>query len=114
MIVSANVMSGGYTQNYHMQYTGLQHFWNTNEVAFKNWLHHRGILKPTKQTYINVLVGFFKDNDVYRPNDFRTLKLKDKESRGLCNLFNYREDKEINILAGHPLEKWRRFVKIPI
>ena len=109
----ANVTSGDSALNNHVQCTGLQHFWNSNEVAFKNWLQHRDISKPTKNTYYNALVDFFKDNDVYRPNDFRKLKLKDKESRGLRNLFNYCEDEEIDILAGRALEKWRRFVKIP-
>jgi len=101
----ANATSNNYAMNNHVQCTGLQHFWNNNEVAFKNWLQRRDISKPTKQTYINALVGFFKDNDVHRLNDFRTLKLKDKESRGLRNLFNYCEDEEIDILAGHALEK---------
>ncbi|AFV23643.1 hypothetical protein Mpsy_1435 [Methanolobus psychrophilus R15] len=109
----ANVTSGDSALNNQVQCTGPQHFWNSNEVAFKNWLQHRDISKPTKNIYYNALVGFFKDNDVYRPNDFRKLKFKDKESRGLWNLFNYCEDEEIDILAGHALEKWRRFVKIP-
>jgi hypothetical protein len=109
----AKATSSDYGLKNDVQGTGLQHIWNTNEVAFKNWLQHRDILKPTKNTYYNALVGFFKDNDVNRSNDFRMLELKDKESRGLRNLFNYCEDEEIDILAGHPLEKWRRFVKIP-
>ncbi|TGC06509.1 hypothetical protein CUN85_12850 [Methanolobus halotolerans] len=108
-----NATNNDYAMNNHVQCTGLQHFWNSNEVAFKDWLHHRDISKPTKNTYYNALVEFFKDNDVHKPKDFRKLQLKDKESRGLRNLFNYCEDEDIDILAGHPLEKWRRFVKIP-
>jgi intergrase/recombinase len=38
--------------------------------------------------------------------------LKDKEERGLCNLFNYFEDEERDEICGYSLEKWRRFVKI--
>ncbi|WP_370575336.1 integrase [Methanomethylovorans sp.] len=113
MNAPANATNNGYEMSNHVQGTGLQSFWNTNEVAFRNWLQHRDISKPTKNAYYNALVGFFKDNDVQKPNDFRMLKLKDKESRGLRNLFNYCEDEEIDILAGHPLEKRRRFVKIP-
>ncbi len=113
MIAPAKATSRYYAINNHVQCTGLQSFWNNNEVAFKNWIKHRDISKQTKQAYTNALVGFFKDNDVYRPKDFRKFKLKDKESRGLRNLFNFCEDEEIDILAGHALDKWRRFVKIP-
>ena len=38
--------------------------------------------------------------------------MKDKESRGLRNFFNYCEDEEIDYVVGYSIEKWRRFVKI--
>jgi hypothetical protein len=55
----ANVTRNDYAMDNQMQCTGLQHFWKDNEAAFRNWLYHRDISKPTKQTYFYALVGFF-------------------------------------------------------
>lgn len=44
--------------------------------------------------------------------EFRSKQLKDKEERGLRNLFSYFEDEEIDNICGYNLEKWRRYVKI--
>lgn len=44
--------------------------------------------------------------------EFRNKQLKDKEERGLRNLFSYFEDEEIDNICGYSLEKWRRYVKI--
>jgi len=58
------------------------------------------------------LSRFFENQIISKPIEFRGLFLKDKEERGLRNLFNYFEDKEIDEVCGYNLEKWRRFVKI--
>ena len=55
---------------------------------------------------------FFENRTVSKPIEFRDISLKDKEERGLRNLLNYFEDKEIDEICGYSLEKWRRFVKI--
>jgi intergrase/recombinase len=90
----------------------LGSFWQFHEKDFQQWLQHRDISEETKQGYVSALVRFFESNDVQKPNDIRKFKLKDKESRGLRNLFNYCEDEEIDDVAGHSIEKWRRFIKI--
>ncbi|WP_440951582.1 integrase [Methanococcoides sp. FTZ1] len=90
----------------------LNDFWNTSKDAFHEWLHLRDISKHTKQNYRSALRTFFENNVVQKPNDFRKLKLKDKESRGLRNLFNFCEDEEIEDVAGYNIDRWRRFIKI--
>lgn len=48
----------------------------------------------------------------YKPNEFRGLQLKDKETRGLRNLINFCEDEEIDDICGFTVDKWRHFIKI--
>ncbi len=62
--------------------------------------------------YMSSLTRFFEKNEINKPKDVRNFQLKDKESRGLRNLFNYCEDEEIEDVVGHSIEKWRRFIKI--
>ncbi|WP_406660584.1 integrase [Methanolobus sp. ZRKC3] len=90
----------------------LQSFWQSHSVEFKEWLKHRDVSEQTKKGYINALVKFFQTNTICKPNEFRKLDLKDKESRGLRNLFNYCEDEEIDDVCGFSVDKWRRFIKI--
>ncbi len=108
----ANATSKDYSTLPQESCSDLQAFWQYHETGFHEWLQHRDISKQTKQSYINALSKFFESNNVHKPNDFRKFELKDKESRGLRNLFNYCEDEEIGNVEGHPIEKWRRFIKI--
>ena len=92
--------------------SGLKSFWESHKEEFQKWLLHRNVSRHTKQNYISALTRFFESRDVHKPNDIRKFQLKDKESRGLRNLFNYCEDEEIEDVAGHSIEKWRRFIII--
>jgi site-specific recombinase XerC len=61
-------------------------FWNASKVAFYEWLHlYRDISEKTKQNYRSSLNSFFDNNVVQKSNNFRKLKMKYKESRGLRN-----------------------------
>ncbi|UGV41779.1 hypothetical protein J7W08_05760 [Methanococcoides orientis] len=75
-------------------------------------MQFRDVTAATKQSYITALTRFFENNTINKPNELRGLYLKDKESRGLRNLFNYCEDEEIDYIGEYSIEKWRRFVKI--
>jgi len=90
----------------------LNDFWKTSKDAFDEWLNFKDISKKTKQGYRSGLINFFENNMVHKPKDFRKLKLKDKESRGLRNLFNFCEDEEIEDVVGYNIDRWRRFIKI--
>jgi len=90
----------------------LNDVWIKHQGLFEEWLKNKDISKRTKQNYYSALIRFFESQTVTRPIEFRNILLKDKEERGLRNLFNYFEDEEINEICGHSLEKWRRFVKI--
>jgi len=90
----------------------LNDFWKTSKDAFDEWLNFKDISKKTKQGYRSALRNFFENNVVHRPKDIRKLKLKDKESRGLRNLFNFCEDEEIEDVVGYNIDRWRRFIKI--
>ncbi|AKB85404.1 integrase [Methanococcoides methylutens] len=72
----------------------------------------RDIIPSTKQSYRSAVPRFFEKYVVYKPKDLRAFKLKDKESRGLRNFFNYCEDEDIDYVVGYSIEKWRRFIKI--
>ncbi|NPE29531.1 hypothetical protein HNV12_16540 [Methanococcoides sp. SA1] len=90
----------------------LNDFWNTSKDTFMEWLNFKDISKKTKQGYRSGLINFFENNVVHKPKDFRKLKLKDKESRGLRNLFNFCEDEDIENVVGYNIDRWRRFIKI--
>ena len=90
----------------------LNDVWIEHKGLFEEWLKNKNISKRTKQNYFSALIRFFESQTVARPIEFRNISLKDKEERGLRNLFNYFEDEEIYEICGHTLEKWRRFVKI--
>jgi len=94
------------------QHTTLNDFWLAHKEEFNTWLQLREITPKTKQTYMSSLTRFFEKNKINKPKDVRNFQLKDKESRGLRNLFNYCEDEEIEDVVGHNIEKWRRFIKI--
>jgi intergrase/recombinase len=90
----------------------LNDVWFECKSNFEEWLHHKKISEPTKKEYFSALSRFFGSKIVNKPIEFRDISLKDKEERGLRNLFNYFEDKEIDEICGYSLEKWRHFVKI--
>jgi intergrase/recombinase len=90
----------------------LNDVWLECKSKFQEWLKHKNISEPTKREYLSALLRFFENWTISRPIEFRDLTLKDKEERGLRNLFNYFEDEEQDEICGHSLEKWRRFVKI--
>jgi intergrase/recombinase len=90
----------------------LNDIWLECKSRFEEWLRHKKISEPTKRDYFNALLRFFENQKISKPIEFRDLSLKDKEERGLRNLFNYFEDEEIDEIGGYSLEKWRRFVKI--
>jgi intergrase/recombinase len=101
--------TNGWERNKH---SNLNEFWTEHKNEFFNWLEMRNITAPTKQTYRSALTRFFESNVICKPKDIKKFKLKDKESRGLRNLFNYCEDEEIDYVVGNSIEKWRRFIKI--
>jgi intergrase/recombinase len=86
--------------------------WSLDHVLFKQWLDAKDVSKITKRDYYNSLTRFFDSTTITRPQDFRTLKLKDKEERGLRNFLNYCEDEDIDDVAGYSIHKWRRYIKI--
>ncbi len=90
----------------------LNDVWFECKSHFEEWLCSKKISETTKRDYFNALLRFFENRIISEPLEFRDVSLKDKEKRGLRNLFNYFEDEEINEICGHRLEKWRRFVKI--
>ena len=90
----------------------LNDIWLKHKNSFEDWLNYKNISKTTKRDYLNALIRFFEYRIISKPIEFRDIPLKDKEERGLRNLFNYFEDKEIDDVCGYSLEKWRRFVKI--
>ncbi|WP_370574630.1 integrase [Methanomethylovorans sp.] len=90
----------------------LNDIWAQNSEPFKVWLKAKDISETTKRDYYNSLIRFFDHTSVQKPQDFRALKLKDKEERGLRNLLNYFEEEEASDVAGHSIEKWRRYIKI--
>ncbi|BBL65718.1 integrase [Methanosarcina mazei TMA] len=90
----------------------LNNVWTTHKDKFKEWLLHKRISDYTKRDYLSALTKFFENHLVYKPMEFRNKQLKDKEERGLRNLFLYFEDGEIDNICGYSLEKWRRYVKI--
>ena len=90
----------------------LNDVWLNHKNPFEEWLYYKNISKTTKRDYLNALIRFFENQIISKPIEFRNIPLKDKEERGLRNLFNYFEDKEIDDVCGYSLEKWRRFVKI--
>ncbi|AKB40028.1 integrase [Methanosarcina mazei] len=90
----------------------LNDIWLKHKNPFEKWLYYKNISKTTKRDYLNALIRFFENRIISKPIEFRDIPLKDKEERGLRNLFNYFEDKEIDDVCGYSLEKWRRFVKI--
>ncbi len=90
----------------------LNNIWTEHKDKFKEWLLHKRISENTKRDYLSALAKFFKNTLVYKPVEFRNILLKDKEERGLRNLFSYFEDGEIENICGHSLEKWRHYVKI--
>jgi intergrase/recombinase len=90
----------------------LNDIWLQCKSRFEEWLRHKKISEPTKRDYLNALLRFFESRTISKPIEFRDLSLKDKEERGLRNLFNYFEDEEQDQVCGYSLEKWRRFVKI--
>ena len=93
-------------------YLKLNNVWQECKLKFQEWLKHKDISEPTKRDYFNALLRFFENRIISKPIEFRDLSLKDKEERGLRNLFNYFEDEEQDEICGYSLEKWRRFVKI--
>jgi len=90
----------------------LNNIWTEHKDKFKEWLLHKNISNCTKRDYLSALTKFFENHLVYKPMEFRSKQLKDKEERGLRNLFSYFEDEEIDNICGYNLEKWRRYVKI--
>jgi intergrase/recombinase len=90
----------------------LNEIWIEHKISFEKWLYYKNISESTKKSYFSALSRFFENITVSKPIEFRDIPLKDKEERGLRNLFNYFEDKEIDEICGYSLEKWRRFVKI--
>jgi intergrase/recombinase len=90
----------------------LNSVWLQCKTHFEEWLRHKKISEPTKRDYFNALLRFFENRTICKPIEFRDISLKDKEERGLRNLFNYFEDEEKDEIGGYSLEKWRRFVKI--
>ncbi len=90
----------------------LNDIWVKHKNSFEDWLRYKNISKITKRDYFNALLRFFENRIISKPIEFRDIQLKDKEERGLRNLFNYFEDKEMDEICGYSLEKWRRFVKI--
>ncbi len=92
--------------------TLLNNAWVHHHDSFNKWLQTRNISEPTKRNYYRTLTRFFEKTTVQKPQDFRTLKLNDKEERGLRNLLNYFEDEDIDDVAGYSIDKWRRFIKI--
>jgi intergrase/recombinase len=90
----------------------LNDAWLQCKSGFEEWLRHKKISEPTKRDYLNALLRFFENRTINKPIEIRDILLKDKEERGLRNLFNYFEDEDIDEICGYNLEKWRRFVKI--
>jgi intergrase/recombinase len=90
----------------------LNDVWLECKSKFEEWLLHKKISEPTKREYLSALLRFFENRKISKPIEFRDIELKDKEERGLRNLFNYFEDEELDEVCGYSLEKWRRFVKI--
>jgi intergrase/recombinase len=99
-------------RNAETRFNSLNKLWSLDSDSFKEWLNAKDVSKITKRDYYNSLTRFFGATTITRPQDFRTLKLKDKEERGLRNLFNYCEDEDIDDVAGYSIHKWRRYVKI--
>jgi intergrase/recombinase len=90
----------------------LNDAWQECKLKFQEWLKHKDISEPTKRDYFNALMRFFENQNISKPIEFRDISLKDKEERGLRNLFNFFEDEEQDEICGYGLDKWRRFVKI--
>ena len=90
----------------------LNSIWDEHKDFVKDWLSYKNISANTQRDYLNALLKFFENKVVNKPIEFKSIPLKDKEERGLRNLFNYFEDKEIDEICGYSLEKWRRFIKI--
>lgn len=78
----------------------LNDIWVKHRGLFEEWLKIKNVSERTKQNYFSALLRFFESQTVTRPIEFRNILLKDKEERGLRNLFNYFEDKEINEICG--------------
>ena len=90
----------------------LNDVWLECKSRFEEWLRHKKISEHTKREYLSALLRFFENRTISKPIEFRDISLRDKEERGLRNLFNYFEDEERDEICGYSLEKWRRFVKI--
>jgi intergrase/recombinase len=92
----------------------LSKLWEQHNEYFKSWLGSRNVSEGTQRDYFNSLTKFFSNPDlsISKPQALNAIQLKDKEERGLRNLFNYFEDLDMDTVAGYSLEKWRRYVKI--
>jgi intergrase/recombinase len=97
--------------NYHKSLK-LNDVWFECKSYFEECLCSKKISETTKRDYFNALLRFFENRIISKPIEFRDVSLKDKEKRGLRNLFNYFFIFEINEICGYRLEKWRCFVKI--